>query len=346
VPQDGKLRLRYKNRRIDVRTSTYPTIHGEKVVLRLLDKERQNFELATIGMSEHVTSGWMRLLARHEGIVLVTGPTGSGKSSTLYATLRHLNQPEVNIVTLEDPVEYELRGVAQGQVNDRAGFTFAAGLRSILRQDPDIILVGEIRDAETAQIAVQAALTGHLVLATLHTNDAASTITRLVDMGLPRYLVASSVIGVLAQRLVRRLCPKCRAQAEATETEFALIGHLLTQGVPFYDGLGCERCRGAGYRGRIGVHELMIVDGEMRRLITDGASDREMVELARTQSFRDLWFDGIEKVRQGSTSLRELLRSITPVWEDRPSTPASPGPPSSGETPAGDIVEQSQPDEA
>ncbi len=315
VPQDGKLKLRYKNRRIDVRTSTYPTIHGEKVVMRLLDKERQNFELGNIGLHETLMERWLRLLARHEGIVLVTGPTGSGKSSTLYATLRHLNQPEVNIVTLEDPVEYELRGIAQGQVNDRAGFTFAAGLRSILRQDPDIILVGEIRDAETAQIAVQAALTGHLVLATLHTNDAPSTITRLVDMGLPRYLVASSVIGVLAQRLVRRLCPKCRGEAEASETEFALVGHLLTQGVPFVDGTGCERCHGAGYRGRVGVHELMLVDSAMRRLITDGASDGALAELASTNGYRGLWLDGLDKVKAGVTSLRELLRSITPTAE-------------------------------
>jgi type IV pilus assembly protein PilB len=346
VPQDGKLRLRYRDRRIDVRTSTYPTIHGEKVVMRLLDKERQNFELATIGMSEGLLSGWKRLLSRHEGIVLVTGPTGSGKSSTLYATLRHLNQPEVNIVTLEDPVEYELRGVAQAQVNDRAGFTFAAGLRSILRQDPDVILVGEIRDTETAQIAVQAALTGHLVLATLHTNDAASTVTRLVDMGLPRYLVASSVIGVLAQRLVRRLCPACRAVADPTETEFALIGHLLRKGVPFLDGAGCEQCRGAGYRGRLGVHELMVVDSEARRLITNGASDRQLVELAQTRGFRELWLDGVEKVQRGATSLRELLRSITPATEHREVADLSQSPESAGPAPAESAGEHAEPGRA
>ncbi|MCD4750877.1 MAG: Flp pilus assembly complex ATPase component TadA, partial [Thermoanaerobaculales bacterium] len=281
VPQDGKLRVKYQGRRIDVRMSTFPTVYGEKVVMRLLDKERQNFQLDNIGMSGTVLEMWKRLLTRKEGILLVTGPTGSGKSSTLFASLKEVSRPEVNIVTLEDPVEYELTGISQGQVSDRAGFTFAKGLRSILRQDPDIILVGEIRDLETAQISVQAALTGHLVLSTLHTNDAPSAVTRLVDMGMQPFLVASGLIGVLAQRLLRRSCPHCLESAEPTSEEADLLKPWLSMGVPFHEGRGCDHCGGVGYKGRVGVHELLTVNEKARSLITAGASQTDIVKACR-----------------------------------------------------------------
>jgi len=312
VPQDGKVRVVYHKRRVDVRVSTFPTIYGEKVVMRLLDKERQVFGLDNIGMSDTINVKWKSVLRKTDGIILVTGPTGSGKSSTLYATLRHLSQPEVNIVTLEDPVEYELAGISQGQVNARAGFTFASGLRSILRQDPDIILVGEIRDSETAQIAVQAALTGHLVLATLHTNDAPSTLTRLVDIGIPRYLVASSLLGVLAQRLVRRVCPKCTCEVDPTEEELAYLGPWIDSGAPFVEGAGCKDCSGSGYRGRVGVHELLVIDNQLQRLISQGADDQTIIDAAASTGYRQLWWDGLHKVSEGVTTLRELSRSITP----------------------------------
>lgn len=309
-PQDGKIRIRYQGRQIDVRTSTCPTLFGEKVVLRLLDKERQDFRLDSIGMSATILGRWRDLLRRRQGILLVTGPTGSGKSSTLYATLRHLNQPDVNIATLEDPVEYELAGISQSQVNDRAGFTFAGGLRSLLRQDPDIILVGEIRDAETAQIAVQAALTGHLVLATLHTNDAPSAVTRLVDMGLPRFLVGASLVGVLAQRLVRRVCSQCAAPVEPDAEERRLFRRWLDAGIPFADAAGCEACGDVGYKGRLGVHELLTVDRRIQRVIAEGGSDQDIGDHGARLGYRRLWEDGLEKVTAGDTTLRELAQSV------------------------------------
>lgn len=316
-PQDGKIRLRYRGRAIDVRTSTCPNIYGEKVVLRLLDKERQDYSLDTIGMSAHVLDGWRKMLHRRQGIVLVTGPTGSGKSSTLYATLRHLNEPDVNIATLEDPVEYELAGVSQSQVNVRAGFTFAGGLRSLLRQDPDIILVGEIRDAETAEIAVQAALTGHLVLATLHTNDAPTAVTRLVEMGVPRYLVAATMMGVLAQRLIRRACPDCRADAEPDDIEDDLFAPLLDAGLCFHEGSGCATCNGAGYAGRTGVHEVLAIDRSLQHLISTGSDEQAIAESARDRGYRPMFWDGIDKVRGGLSTLRELARCVSVETDER-----------------------------
>jgi len=310
VPQDGKVRVRYKGRRIDIRTSTFPTIYGEKVVMRLLDKERQDFRLENIGMSEPILKQWRNLMRRREGIILVTGPTGSGKSSTLYATLRALNTPDINIVTLEDPVEYELQGISQGQVLERAGFTFAKGLRSILRQDPDIVLVGEIRDLETAQIAIQAALTGHLVLSTLHTNDSPSTIMRLADMGVPRFLVGASVIGVLAQRLVRKVCPHCVEDVAPPAEEAEILRPWLEMGIPYREGKGCDRCRGVGYSGRTGVHELIAVDRELQARITAGEDIDTLGRSARRTGYRPMWWDGLEKVVAGVTTLSELARSV------------------------------------
>lgn len=310
-PQDGKIRIRYRGRSIDVRTSTCPNIYGEKVVLRLLDKERQDYSLDTIGMSPHVLERWRKMLHRRQGIVLVTGPTGSGKSSTLYATLRHLNEPDVNIATLEDPVEYELPGVSQSQVNVRAGFTFAGGLRSLLRQDPDIILVGEIRDAETAEIAVQAALTGHLVLATLHTNDAPTAVTRLIDMGVPRYLAAATMMGVLAQRLIRRACPDCRAEAQPDDIEADLFEPILNAGLPFQEGSGCATCNGAGYKGRTGIHEVLEIDRDLQQLISAGSDEQAIADAARDRGYRPMWWDGIDKVRGGLSTLREVARCVS-----------------------------------
>ncbi len=312
VPQDGKVQVTYRGNAVDVRVSTFPTIHGEKAVLRLLEKDRQDFTLASIGMSDVIVQNWKKLLMRHEGVLLVTGPTGSGKSSTLYATLKHLHRPDVNIVTLEDPVEYELPGISQSQVNEKAGFTFARGLRSLLRQDPDIMLVGEIRDPETAHIAIQAALTGHLVLATLHTNDAPSAVARLVDMGVPRFLVATSLLGVLAQRLVRRMCPECARPVDPSEDERELVGRWLSQGLPFEEGAGCDRCRDIGYRGRLGVHELITVGPDVRQVIAEGVGDRDLYGALQEAGYVKMWWDGLAKVSERETSFREIARKITP----------------------------------
>jgi type IV pilus assembly protein PilB len=311
VPQDGKIGVTFNGRKIDIRVSTFPTIRGEKVVLRLLDKERMDLKLDSIGMSATVLERWRDLIRRHEGMVLVTGPTGSGKSSTLYATLRALHQPEVNVVTLEDPVEYVLDGITQGQVNEATGFTFARGLRSILRQDPDIILVGEIRDHETAQIAVQAAMTGHLVLATLHTNDAPSAVARLVDIGVPGYLISAALAGVLAQRLVRRVCPECVGPADPTDEERAFLGPYLERaGLPFLTGKGCANCLGSGYRGRTGVHEVLGMNPTLRELISSGGSTNDIARAGRECGYSPMWNDGIAKVESRVTTLRELARVV------------------------------------
>jgi type IV pilus assembly protein PilB len=312
VPQDGKFRVRGGGRAVDVRVSTFPTIRDEKVVMRLLDKQKNDFRLDNLGMSPHVISTWRRIIRQHQGIVLVTGPTGSGKSSTLFATLRDIDKPEVNIVTLEDPVEYELETASQGQVNDKAGFTFAKGLRAILRQDPDVILVGEIRDPETAQIAVQAALTGHLVLASLHTNDAVAAITRLQDVGIAPYLLSAAVIGVLAQRLLRKLCPECTKDAEPTAEEKEYLAPWLpgASDLPFLEGSGCGNCHSSGYRGRTAVHEVLETTPEVRTLIAQQAGTEAIAAAARAGSYRSLWQDGLEKVRARKTSLRELARVV------------------------------------
>ncbi len=311
VPQDGKIRIRIAGRRVDLRVSTFTSIRDEKVVIRILDKDRMDFRLDNLGMSPDVLEAWKRAIRGHQGILLVTGPTGSGKSSTLFATLRHLNQPEVNIVTLEDPVEYELEGITQGQVNEKAGFTFAKGVRSILRQDPDVILVGEIRDAETAQIAVQAALTGHLVLASLHTNDAPSAVTRLMDIGVPPYLISAGLLAVLAQRLVRRLCPDCTRDEEPTDEERSYLSRWLGRpDLPFADGAGCPNCHSTGYRGRTAIHEVFEVSARLRLLIARGANAQELTTAGHEEGYASLWADGLKKVRSRTTSLRELARVV------------------------------------
>ena len=308
LPQDGRIALRLAGRPVDVRVSTLPTGHGERVVLRLLDKQAGRLSLTALGMPDHILGELQHLIHFPHGILLVTGPTGSGKTTTLYAALGQLNSHTQNIVTVEDPIEYDLDGIGQTQVNSRIGLGFAQALRSMLRQDPDVIMIGEIRDLETAQIAVQASLTGHLVLATLHTNDAASAITRLVDMGVEPFLLASSVVGVIAQRLVRRLCPDCRAPHSADASERRLLGLDATTATRLYAPAGCAQCLHSGYRGRTGIYELLAMDDTLRTLIHDGAADARLREHARARGMIELREDGLRWVREGATSMEEVLR--------------------------------------
>src|SRR5450432_3426115 len=309
LPQDGRIALKLGDKSVDVRVSTLPTGSGERVVLRLLDKDSARLDLTVLGMSDDTLAAIDRLIREPHGIVLVTGPTGSGKTTTLYAAMSRLPRGAMNVMTVEDPIEFALDGVGQTQVNPRIELTFARALRSILRQDPDIIMIGEIRDLETAQIAVQASLTGHLVLATLHTNDAVSAVTRLGDMGVEPYLLASSLLGVLAQRLVRCLCPACRRAAPPTEGEAALVSGL---GLPpmerLYRPVGCAQCGTTGYRGRTGVYELVQVDEALRRLIHDRASEPALREVYTRGGGRSLAMDGARWLADGTTSLAELLR--------------------------------------
>lgn len=296
LPQDGRIALRVGGRPIDVRVSTLPTGHGERAVLRLLDKEAGRLQLEKLGMSPSVLAQLDHLIRQPHGIVLVTGPTGSGKTTTLYAALARLDASTSNILTVEDPIEYDLPGISQTQVNAKIDMTFALALRAILRQDPDVIMIGEIRDLETAQIAVQASLTGHLVLATLHTNDATSAVTRLVDMGVEPFLLASSLLGVLAQRLIRKLCPECRTP------------ETLPDGTVVYRPVGCEACNHTGYSGRSGIHELFTVDEDVRRLIHEGRDEQAIRKQALCNGMRTLRDDGQRWVEAGATSPEEILR--------------------------------------
>ena len=309
LPQDGRIALKLGDRQVDVRVSTLPTGAGERVVLRLLDQEAARLDLTTLGMSRSTLDAVDHLIRQPHGILLVTGPTGSGKTTTLYAALSRLPRGTANMMTVEDPIEYALDGVAQTQVNARIELTFSRALRSILRQDPDVIMIGEIRDLETAQIAVQASLTGHLVLATLHTNDAASAITRLADMGVEPYLLASSLLGVLAQRLVRTLCPQCRAAAEPSEGERRLLEDLgLPAAQPLWSAPGCAQCNQSGFSGRTGVYELLRIDETLRRLIHDGAGEMALRDAALRAGMQRLRRDGARWIADGSTSLAELTR--------------------------------------
>ena len=309
LPQDGRIALRLGDRSVDVRVSTLPTGPGERVVLRLLDKSEARLDLAALGMADDTLRVVDTLIREPHGIVLVTGPTGSGKTTTLYAALARLPRGSVNMMTVEDPIEYALDGVAQTQVNTRVDLTFARALRAILRQDPDVVMIGEIRDLETAQIAVQASLTGHLVLATLHTNDAASAVTRLADMGVEPYLLSSSLLGVLAQRLVRTLCPACRRAAPPTEAERSLVASLgAAAPARLFAPVGCGACNDTGYRGRTGIYELLPVDETTRRLIHDGAGEIALREASRRAHQRSLRTDGARWLADGTTSLAELVR--------------------------------------
>jgi len=309
LPQDGRIALKLGDKQVDVRVSTLPTGSGERVVLRLLDKDSAHLDLTALGMSEPIRDAIDGLIREPHGIILVTGPTGSGKTTTLYASLSRLPRGAVNMMTVEDPIEYALDGVAQTQVNPRIELDFARTLRAILRQDPDVIMIGEIRDLETAQIAVQASLTGHLVLATLHTNDATSAVTRLADMGVESYLLASSLLGVLAQRLVRTLCPVCRAsQAPSTGERKLLDGLGLPASQPVWTAPGCDECNHTGFRGRTGVYELLLIDDAMRRHIHDGTSELALRAAATGAGMTSLRRDGARLLADGTTSLAELLR--------------------------------------
>ncbi|WP_444996875.1 type II secretion system ATPase GspE [Aliikangiella sp. IMCC44359] len=307
IPQDGRIALKIANRGVDVRVSTIPSSHGERVVLRLLDKQAGRLDFSHLGMSEPMMKGMSEILHKPHGIILVTGPTGSGKTTTLYAGLTLLNNTSRNILTVEDPVEYLLDGIGQTQVNSKVDMTFAAGLRAILRQDPDVVMVGEIRDLETAQIAVQASLTGHLVLSTLHTNTASGAVTRLQDMGIEPFLLSSSLLGVLAQRLVRTLCPACKRGGLANEKECELIGFDVTNPPKIYHAEGCAECNHLGYKGRQGIFEFLLVDEEIRDKIHNGAGELDIERHARKSGFsiRD---DGKRRILDGITTVEEVLR--------------------------------------
>jgi general secretion pathway protein E len=307
VPQDGRIALRIANRAVDVRVSTMPSSHGERVVLRLLDKQAGRLTFDQLGMDESVKAPFSAMLHKPHGIILVTGPTGSGKTTTLYAGLTTLNDPKRNILTVEDPVEYLLEGIGQTQVNVKVEMTFARGLRAILRQDPDVVMVGEIRDLETAQIAVQASLTGHLVLSTLHTNTAIGAVTRLQDMGIEPFLVASSIVGVLAQRLVRVLCNDCKEPHEMTERERQLLGVDTTEAKSIYHAQGCEACNYSGYRGRKGIYELLTIDDKVRQMIHDQEGEMTIEKYVRKFS-HSIRSDGVYQVLKGQTTIEEVLR--------------------------------------
>lgn len=308
LPQDGRIALQIGGRNVDLRISTLPTTHGERVVMRILDKQQANLQLENLGMSELDQQKMLSLISQPHGILLVTGPTGSGKTTTLYTALTHLNTTERNILTVEDPIEYDLPGVGQTQVNLRTEFTFAKGLRAMLRQDPDVVMVGEIRDLETAETAVQASLTGHLVLSTLHTNSAIGAITRLQDMGVEPFLLASSLIGIVAQRLVRLLCPHCKQAVVADPITCQLLGWSDVEAPPHvYEHKGCEKCAQIGYSGRTGIYEIITIDDTLREMIHEKLPEQQLEKYIRP-TVPSIQSDGIRRVLAGKTSLEEILR--------------------------------------
>ncbi|MHB0866689.1 MAG: GspE/PulE family protein [Thermoleophilia bacterium] len=313
IPQDGRIGLIVGGKPIDLRVASMPTVYGEKIVLRILDKSSVLLDLADLGFGEKSLTRYERSFKKPYGAILVTGPTGSGKSTTLYATLNVLNSTEKNIITVEDPVEYRLSGINQTQMNAKAGLTFASGLRAILRSDPDIVMVGEIRDKETAQIAIEAALTGHLVLSTLHTNDAPGALTRLTEMGIEPFLTASAIECVLAQRLARKLCPHCKESYEPTDEMLQQNGfgtEVMGKGISLYRPKGCPRCNGTGYKGRLGLYEVMIVSEAVERLTVERKSADEISRVAQAEGMETLREDGINKVLKGVTSMEEIARVI------------------------------------
>jgi general secretion pathway protein E len=307
LPQDGRISLKIAGRAVDVRVSTIPGAHGERVVLRLLDKQAARLSLESLQITPIFREKLLEQIEKPHGIFLVTGPTGSGKTTSLYSMLNHLNDRRRNIMTVEDPIEYYLDGIGQTQVNQKVEMTFARGLRAILRQDPDVVMVGEIRDHETAQIAVQASLTGHLVFSTLHTNTAVGAMTRLRDMGIEPFLLASSLIAVMSQRLVRLLCPHCKTPYLADSLEKQRLSNLETQEITLYKSIGCSLCRNSGYKGRTGIYELVPMDSTLRKLIHDGAGQHDLEIYAR-QISQSIQQDGLRRVLNGDTSLEELLR--------------------------------------
>ena len=309
-PHDGRARVSFEGREVDLRVSTYPCVTGEKAVLRILDKSNVVLSMNELGFNDYVLKHFASMIKAPNGIILVTGPTGSGKTSTLYAGLKEINSIEKNVITIEDPVEYRLSNVNQGQVNVKAGFTFASGLRSMLRQDPDVIMVGEIRDLETAEISIRASLTGHLVLSTLHTNDASGSLNRLIDMGVEPFLVASAILGAMAQRLVRVICPECKAPVKVSDRLFAELGLSREKAgkVQFYRGRGCKRCKGSGYHGRTCITELLVNSEPVRELIVNKSATSAIKTKGQSLGMRTLREDGISKAMRGITSLQEVLR--------------------------------------
>jgi general secretion pathway protein E len=310
LPQDGRIRLKIAGRDYDVRLSTLPIAYGERIVMRLLPRTQEMLNLEVIGFGKEQLRAMERLISRPNGIILVTGPTGSGKTTTLYGALSRINATDKNIITIEDPVEIQLQGVGQIEVNAKVGLTFASGLRSILRQDPNVILVGEIRDVETAEIAIQASLTGHLVFSTLHTNDAPSAITRLVDMGVEPFLVGSSLVAVLAQRLVRVLCKECKEPYPGTPEEFGELGiKVPDRPIRLYRAKGCAACNYTGYHGRLGIFELMLIDDDIRALVSQNVDSKTIKHKAIQKGMHALRSDGALKVLKGITSVAEVLRA-------------------------------------
>ena len=307
-PQDGRIMMKMQGKDIDMRVSCFPTVYGENIVIRLLDKTSLLLGLSELGMRPEMHKAFDKIIRKPFGIMLVTGPTGSGKTTTLYAALNTINSEEKNIITIEDPVEYQISMIRQTQVNPKAELTFASGLRSILRQDPDVIMVGEIRDSETAEIATQAALTGHLVFSTLHTNDASGAITRLADMGIEPFLISDAVIGVLAQRLVRVICPKCKEKLVPTDATLKDLKLKRSDDLALYHGKGCAKCKDTGYVGRVGIYELLIIDDELRKLIIAKAPADQIKAKAVELGMKTLYEDGIAKALEGITSVEEVLR--------------------------------------
>lgn len=308
LPQDGRIRIKVSDREIDLRVSSIPVLYGESLVMRILDKEGVVIDLERLGFADNTLLQFRKLIEKPNGIILVTGPTGSGKTTTLYGALDKINSPDKKIITVEDPVEYQLKGINQIQVKPQIGLNFATTLRHIVRQDPDVIMIGEVRDLETAEIAVQSALTGHLVLSTLHTNDAPSTITRLLDLGVESFLLSSTITGILAQRLIRVICPYCKEEDHSGVQPEGLPSADIPANLPVYRGKGCEKCTYTGYRGRLGIFELMVIDDDIRRLILRKADAGELRQTAVRQGMQSILLDGYAKVRTGLTTLNEIFR--------------------------------------
>ena len=308
VPQDGRIFTRVDNENVDLRVSVLPTVNGEKVVIRILDKSAFNVDKSVLGIADDDLDKINKIISKPHGIVLVTGPTGSGKSTTLYSLLKDLNNEDKNIITIEDPVEFSMDGINQVNVNTKAGLTFASGLRSILRQDPDIVMLGEIRDYETAEIAIRAAITGHLVLSTIHTNDAPSSIVRLKDMGVAPYLVSSALVGIIAQRLIRKLCLHCREKYSASNYEKEILGVPKDQELTLYRKVGCNRCSNTGYKGRVGIYEIMEINRELRELINEDASVENITNAALRNGMKTLSKSAINVILKGNSTIEELLR--------------------------------------
>lgn len=308
LPQDGRIRLKFDEREVDLRVSTIPILHGESVVMRILHKEGIVIDLNLLGFPPQTLSGFNQLINKPNGILLVTGPTGSGKTTTLYGALDKINKPDKKIITVEDPVEYQLKGINQIQVKPKIGLNFANTLRHIVRQDPDIIMIGEVRDLETAEIAIQSALTGHLVFSTLHTNDASSAITRLLDMGVENFLLSSTVRGILAQRLIRVICPSCKEMDPSIANKEELVKLGISSEITLYRGRGCEKCAFTGFYGRTGIFELLVVNEDIRKLILKNSDSNQIRDLARQHGMRTLLENGTEKIKAGITTLSEVLR--------------------------------------